>query len=152
MASGRFAIATHALAVLSRHEDGLTSELVASSVNTNPAFLRRLMSSLCQAGLVEAREGRGGGYRLTRSPERIRLRDVYEAVEPEGAIGASACEPSSTCPVGAGMREAFAEAARSANAALLGGLSGTVADIARRAEKLGKKHQKEREKRWVART
>lgn len=150
MVSGRFAIATHALALLAL-EDNLTSERLASSVNTNAAFLRRVMASLCQAGLVLAHEGRGGGYRLARAANRIPLCEVYEAVEPEGAIGQSPCAPNPRCKVGAGMRAAFAEAVKSANDGLLRGLAErTIEDVARRAEALGKLERK-RDK-WAART
>jgi Rrf2 family protein len=46
-------------------------------------FLPRVMTELARGGLVEARLGRTGGYRLARPPERISLLDVIHAVEPE---------------------------------------------------------------------
>lgn len=139
MSSGRFAIATHALALLAGSEEGYASEYIATSINTNPAFLRRLLVKLAQANLVEAREGRGGGYRLARPAKKIALSEVYAAVEPEGAIAPSPCEPNTRCPVGAGIRVAFDEAAKKANEGLIRGLSRhTVADIAARAHELGR--------------
>src|SRR4051812_27386062 len=101
--------------MLSELEDGYPSEHVAQSINTHPVFLRRLMKSLCEAGLVEAREGFGGGYRLTRPAREIFLDQVYRATEPSGPIPPSPSEPNATCRIGGGMRAAFAEAARSAN-------------------------------------
>lgn len=140
MSSGRFAIATHALALLAMSDEEHASREVATSINTHPVFLRRVMSALCRAGIVEAREGRGGGYRLARPAERVRLSDVYAAVEPEGPLGQSPCEPNAECPVGAGIRAAFEEAARSGEAGMLRGLAErTVADVARRAVSLGKR-------------
>lgn len=138
--SGRFAIATHALALLAMSDEEHASREVASSINTHPVFLRRVMAALCRAGIVEAREGRGGGYRLARPAERVSLSEVYEAVEPEGALGCSPCEPNAECPVGAGIRAAFEEAAQSGHDGLLRGLAErTVADVARRAVTLGKR-------------
>jgi Rrf2 family protein len=140
MSSGRFAIATHALAVLAIHEEGFSSDQVAKSIHTNPAFLRRVMAALGHAGIVEAREGRGGGYRLARPANRITLSEIYEAVEPEGAIAPSPCTPDARCRIGAGIVSAFEEIAKCANDGLLRGLATrTVADIARRAEQLGRK-------------
>ena len=137
MSSGRFAIATHALALLAETEEGYASELLARSVNTHPVFLRRVMSMLRKAGVVRAREGRGGGYRLARAPERIRLDVVYAATEPEGAISPSPCEPNARCRIGAGIRVAFEEAAAEANAGLLRGLARrTIADVAARATEI----------------
>jgi len=118
----------------------MSSEDVANSVNAHPVFLRKLMAPLCASGIVEARKGRGGGYRLARSPERIPLCEVFEAVEPGGAIGDSPCRPNPKCRIGAGMRAAFAEAAKSANDGLLRGLAErTISDVMRRAERLGKR-------------
>ncbi|HET8539190.1 MAG TPA: Rrf2 family transcriptional regulator [Anaeromyxobacter sp.] len=134
MPSGRFAMAAHALAVLSQSDEGYPSAYIASSVNTHAVFLRRILRDLVGAGLVVAREGRTGGYRLARPAARISLADVYCAVEPEGPLARSPAEPNPRCPIGAGMRGAFAEASQLAERGLLEALrSRTVADLARRA-------------------
>jgi Rrf2 family transcriptional regulator, repressor of oqxAB len=132
-------MAAHALAVLAQSRDGYPSAYVASSVNTHAVFLRRILGDLVAAGLVEAREGRTGGYRLARPAERITLADVYRAVEPGGPLAESPAEPNARCPVGAGMRRAFAEAADAGARGLLGALRGrTVADLSRRALRHGR--------------
>ncbi|WP_437293652.1 Rrf2 family transcriptional regulator [Sorangium sp. So ce327] len=139
MSSGRFAIATHALALLAQSDESCASDALSASINTNPAFLRRILARLSQAGLIEAREGRSGGYRLARPAKKIRLSEVYAAVEPEGAIAPSPCEPNARCPIGSGIQRAFDEVAEAANAGLLRGLAQkTVADIALRAQHLGR--------------
>jgi Rrf2 family transcriptional repressor of oqxAB len=133
-------MAAHALAVLARAEDGYPSAYLASSVNTHAVFLRRILRDLVDAGLVRAREGRTGGYRLARPAARITLADVYRAVEPEGPLAASPAEPNPRCPVGAGMRDAFAGAAVAATRGLLAALSRhTVADLSRRAVTAGRR-------------
>ncbi|MGK3991928.1 Rrf2 family transcriptional regulator [Sorangium sp. So ce1024] len=138
MSSGRFAIATHALALLAQAEECCASDALSASINTNPAFLRRILARLSQAGLIEAREGRAGGYRLARPAKEIRLSEVYAAVEPEGAIAPSPCEPNPRCAIGAGIQRAFDEVAAAANEGLLRGLACmTVADLALRAKHLG---------------
>jgi len=44
-------------------------------------YLEQLFVKLRRAGLVEAVRGPGGGYRLARTPEEIRVSEVMEAVE-----------------------------------------------------------------------
>lgn len=132
-------MAAHALALLARTGGGKSSGQLAVSVNTHAVFLRRILRDLVAAGLLEARVGRTGGYRLTRPASRVTLAEVYRAVEPEGPLAPSPSEPSQSCPVGAGMREAFLEAAAAAERGLLKALRGrTVADLARTAVRRGR--------------
>jgi Rrf2 family protein len=46
-----------------------------------PRFLPQVMGDLVRAGLVTAQVGRGGGYTLTRPPERLTILDIIEASE-----------------------------------------------------------------------
>ncbi len=141
-------MALHALAVLAQSEEGYPSAFIASSVNTHAVFLRRILRELVAAGLVEAREGRAGGYRLARPPRRITLAEVYRAVEPEGPLAPSPAEPNVRCPVGAGMRFAFADAARAAGEGLTGALARrTLDELSRRALRHGRRRQAARAKR-----
>jgi len=141
--SGRFAMAAHALAVLAQSREGYPSAYVASSVNTHAVFLRRILGDLVAAGLVDAREGRTGGYRLAKPPEQITLADVYRAVEPEGPLSESPAAPNVRCPIGAGMRRAFSETAGAAEDGLLAALADeTVADLSRRALRLGRRSRR----------
>jgi Rrf2 family transcriptional regulator, repressor of oqxAB len=127
-------MAVHALALLAQSEEGYPSTYIAGSVNTHAVFLRRILRDLVAAGLVDAREGRTGGYRLARPAGEITLAQVYRAVEPGGPIAPSPAEPNPRCPIGAGMRTAFAEAAGAAKGGLLAALAErSVADLSRRA-------------------
>ena len=75
-------MAVHVLAVLAYKEgDRVTSAFLAGSVNTNPVIIRRLLLSLQRAKLVDTCKGAGSGSRLSRSPGRINLAEVYRAVE-----------------------------------------------------------------------
>lgn len=140
MSSGRFAMALHALALLAQSHEGHPSAYIASSVNTHAVFLRRILRELVAAGLVEAREGRTGGYRLARPAARISLAEVYRAIEPGGPLAPSPAEPNVRCPVGAGMRSAFSETAEQATLGMLGALgTRTVEDLSRRALREGRR-------------
>jgi Rrf2 family transcriptional regulator, repressor of oqxAB len=145
MASGRFAMAVHALAVLSRSGEGHPSAYLAVSVNTHAVFLRRILGDLVAAGLVSAREGRAGGYRLARPASAITLDAVYRAVNPDGPIAPSPAEPNASCAVGAGMSSAFAEVAEEARRGLLATLAThTIEDVALRALEIGRRGQAKR--------
>jgi Rrf2 family protein len=54
---------------------------IADTMQIPPRFLPQVMQDLVRAGLVEARLGRGGGYRLARPAARIGLLEVIESVE-----------------------------------------------------------------------
>jgi Rrf2 family transcriptional repressor of oqxAB len=98
-----------------------------------------VLRQLAAAGLIEAREGRGGGYRLARPPAAITLAEVYRVMEPEGPLVPSPCEPNARCPVGAGMRAAFDSTAAAARAGVEAALAAqTVADLSRTALRRGR--------------
>jgi len=135
-------MAVHALALLAQSEEGYPSAYVAASVNTHAVFLRRILGDLVSAGLVRAREGRSGGYRLARPAARITLADVYRAVEPGGPLAPSPAVPNARCPVGAGMPAAFAEVARFAGRGLTRALAQrSVADLSRRVLARGRQRR-----------
>jgi DNA-binding IscR family transcriptional regulator len=110
-ANSRLAIATHALLWIELHRrDGhevATSEQIAGSVNTNPVVIRRLLSELRNAHLVESRRGAGAGWQLTKPLEGITLLDVQQALEPGPLFGLHRATPNQQCPVGFGIRPAM---------------------------------------------
>src|SRR5579862_842123 len=107
--SCRFAIAVHALALLAYHDgDRVTSTLLADSINTHPVIIRRLLLTLQRARLIETCKGAGAGSRLSRSPRRINLAEVYRAVEEAEPFTTPARKPNATCPVGHCMQETLA--------------------------------------------
>lgn len=79
--SSRFTVAVHILALIKvEREYTLTSNQIASSVNTNPVVIRRLMGKIKDAGYIEVSRG-NSGVRLLKSLDEITLFDVYNAVE-----------------------------------------------------------------------
>ena len=99
--SCRFAMAVQVLVVLAyKQGDRVTSELLASSVNTNPVVIRRLLLALQEAKLVKTRKGAGFGSRLSCPAARINLAQVYRAVEQEEPFVMGRGKPNSACPVG----------------------------------------------------
>ncbi|MFD1953578.1 Rrf2 family transcriptional regulator [Paenibacillus thailandensis] len=76
----RFAIAVHTLVMLAHCGCIMTSGAIAKHVNSHPTFLRRVLAQLAGEGIVEAREGREGGYFLKANPDKLTLADIYMAV------------------------------------------------------------------------
>ena len=112
-------MAVQVLAVLAYKEgDPVTSTLLASSVNTNPVIIRRLLLALQKARLVETRKGAGAGSRLSRSPGRISLAEVYRAVETVEPFAIPSRKPNAACPVGNCIRETLHKIFASAQQAL----------------------------------
>ncbi len=114
-ANSRFAVSVHILAYLAfKQGEPVTSAEIASSVDTHPVLIRRLLTLLIRARLVTAQKGARGGYTLASAAQNISLRDVYRAVESATDFGLSHFTPNTRCPVGnkiAGILEkAFAKA------------------------------------------
>jgi len=93
-------------------------------------LLMNLLKRLAAAELVISQRGAGGGYRLARSPRRITVAEVLEAIEgpprltpccePETSEACTACQLTSHCPI--------EEAVRELNAALFDLLRRTTLD------------------------
>ena len=93
--TSRFTVAVHTLLaiVYFGKEHKTTSEFIASSVNVNPVVIRRTMSSLKNAGIIDVKAGSGGAS-LAKDLNQITLFDIYKAVDcVEG-------NPNPACPVG----------------------------------------------------
>lgn len=105
-ANSRFAVAVHIMASLSVKdiEEWVSSSYLASSVNTNPVVIRRILSDLQKANLVETQPGKSGGARLSKSPDSISLLDVYKAVEGGSIFGFNVNEPNKQCSLSCKMK------------------------------------------------
>ena len=79
--STRLSDAVHILAFIALYPDcDLTSNKLAESIQTNPAYVRQLMSALRKGGLLVSVKGHPRPA-LAREPEKITLLDAYRAVE-----------------------------------------------------------------------
>lgn len=129
--SSRFAVAVHVLTLLATSGgEPVTSERLATSVNTNPAVIRRLLCLLSRAGLTTSRLGAGGGALLARPAAAITLLDVYRAVEGGELFAMPPGDPDPGCPVGRHIQAVLTEATDSARRALEAALERqTLADV-----------------------
>ncbi|WP_176096663.1 Rrf2 family transcriptional regulator [Burkholderia cepacia] len=129
--SSRFAFAVHVLALLSMQEGvPLSSDIIAGSVNTNPALIRRLLSMLAAAGLTTSQLGAGGGALLAREPGAITLLDVYRAVDDAQLFALHREAPNPTCLVGRHIQGALTDYIGDAQRAMEASLATrTLADV-----------------------
>lgn len=108
--SSRFTIAIHMLTCMEvfQGERKVTSEFLASSIQVNPVIIRRILSQLKEAGLIQVKRGTGGAA-LAKPPKEIRFLDVYRAVEcvEENALFHFHENPNQKCPVGKNIHRAL---------------------------------------------
>jgi DNA-binding IscR family transcriptional regulator len=101
--SQRFHVAVHMLMILAAEKPGvpvrpMTSAEMAKSVNANPVVLRRVISSLAQAGILDTRPGAHGGVWLSRQAKEISLDCIRQAVA-GGPVVCSRANVNNDCPV-----------------------------------------------------
>lgn len=79
--SHKLSDAVHILAYVHIYADGdLSSSAIAASVEANQSMVRRMMSQLTKAGLLNSQPGKVA-LTLAKDPKDITLLDVYLAVE-----------------------------------------------------------------------
>lgn len=83
---------------LARSGEGLflTVKDAAKEMSMPLGYLEEIAGSLKTAGLIEGRQGPGGGYRLAKPAKEISAKDVIEALE--GPVAFVACMDGG-CPV-----------------------------------------------------
>ena len=101
--SSRFTIALHIFTCVETFKDDckVTSDFLASSINTNPVIIRKILSQLKNAGLITVARGTGG-ITPTRPITEITFYDIYQAIEPveNGDLFHFHEAPNPDCPVG----------------------------------------------------
>lgn len=79
--SNKLSDAVHILSYIDIYSDGdLSSQAIADSIGSNPSVVRRLMSRLTKAGLLQTRPGIVAPA-LAKNPNEITLLDVYRAAD-----------------------------------------------------------------------
>ncbi len=79
--NSEFAVAVHAMVYLNHMQEVVSSEHLAENICTNPARVRKVMSKLTKAGLVDTKKGVVGGYRITVPATDITLSEIAKAMQ-----------------------------------------------------------------------
>jgi Rrf2 family protein len=83
-------LALHTTALLAAQRGRrLSTKEIAQRLGVSEAHLAKVLQRLGKAGLVRSVRGRNGGFTLARARERIKLLQVYQAME--GPLRASKC-------------------------------------------------------------
>ncbi|ACC98609.1 Rrf2 family protein (putative transcriptional regulator) [Elusimicrobium minutum Pei191] len=114
----RFTTAVHILALLALNKkEANTSALLAKSVNTNPVVVRRILSMLKKANIVDSKPG-VKGVTLKRGPLTISLLEIYDAVKsPSDTFFPLHKNPSKECFIGANIHSALYDPLKEASQA-----------------------------------
>lgn len=100
----RLSDAVHILAFIALYPDcDLTSNKLAESVQTNPAYVRQLMSALRKGGLLVSVKGHPRPA-LAREPEKITLLDACRAVEGNKPLLHQDIHTNPACGVGVNIQ------------------------------------------------
>lgn len=75
-----FHIALRALVLLAQSGDQQTSNQLAEKLGAESTFVRKILIRLAKGNLVISYPGRYGGYSLGKSPNEIKVSDVYYAL------------------------------------------------------------------------
>ena len=84
-------------------EEYIPLKEIAESEGISQKYLESIMTTLSKAGFLDAVHGKGGGYRLNRSPESYTVGSILKQTEGDlSAVscttqGASACSRSTCC-------------------------------------------------------
>lgn len=101
--SSRFTIAVHIFTCIEcfKNDYKITSDFLAGSTNVNPVIIRKILSQLKAAGLVNVARGSGGAS-IAKPLSEITFLDIYKAVEciEDGELFHFHENPNPKCPVG----------------------------------------------------
>ncbi|KLT68561.1 MULTISPECIES: RrF2 family transcriptional regulator [unclassified Flavobacterium] len=110
MISGKFAITIHILTLLTKFpNDYLSSEFIAGSINLNPVLVRKEIANLKAHHIVESKEGKNGGTKLSKAASNITLKEVFEMTLDTINLGYAKNQPNPDCPVGKKINQNLAE-------------------------------------------
>ena len=110
----------HVLLHMAESDRPMTSDMLATAMQTNPVVIRRTMSGLREAGYVTSEKGHGGGWMLAKDLNAVTLRDVYTALGSPDLLAMSNRTEMPGCLVEQAVNAALDQAFQDAEALLLG--------------------------------
>lgn len=100
---GRYALRVMVCLAQRDSEEYIPLKEIAEREGISQKYLESIMTTLSKAGFVDAVHGKGGGYRLNRSPEKYTVGSILKLTE--GGLtavsctsqGAAACSRTQCC-------------------------------------------------------
>jgi Rrf2 family protein len=101
MEDTRFSVSVQIMMTLAYHSDEMiSSESLSKVLKTNPTFIRKLVSNMVEAKLIDSFRGKGGGIKIAKAPGDISLKDIYLASTQEKTLISLHHKPViKACPV-----------------------------------------------------
>jgi Rrf2 family protein len=129
--SVQFTVAAHIMGVLGfRHGEEIPSATLAESVNADRTFVRKSLSKLSKAGLIVTTRGKNGASRLTRSPQKITLLEVYRASAAPPTFAIHSYPVEKRCPISCNIKGCMTSVLKKAQDSFENSLDGiTLADV-----------------------
>ena len=111
MVDTRFSVSVQIMMTLAFHKDELmNSEQLAGVLKSNPTFIRKLVSNLVEAGLVQSFRGKGGGIKLASDSGTITLKQIYLAAAEDKTLMSTHQKPIiKNCPVSCCIQDVLEE-------------------------------------------
>lgn len=107
--STKVSVATHVLALIYLEgANGITSTQIAGSIQTNPAVVRKILSQLKKANLIDSSPGPVPTV-LKEPPETMTLYDIYKAVEAPRDLFMIHQDTSPNCLVGRNIQASLTD-------------------------------------------
>lgn len=95
---GRYALRVMVDLAEHRSEGYIPLRLISERQAISEKYLENILKALVQNKLIEGLRGKGGGYRLTRSPEQYTVLDILSLTE--GSLAPARClEDNTVCPM-----------------------------------------------------
>ncbi|HOI53650.1 MAG TPA: Rrf2 family transcriptional regulator [Phycisphaerae bacterium] len=87
-----------------RRGQTISASQLSEALNVPRSFALKILGRLVVCGLLEARAGRGGGFRFVKRPADVSMMTVIEAVQGPPLLnrcmaGSGLCSREGTCPI-----------------------------------------------------
>lgn len=99
-----YALRALSFAAMTNGEGRFKTREICEWTGIPESYARKMFLALVHRGLLRAIRGPGGGYALTRSPGRITLLDIIQAVDGQDTfdhcvMGLQICDSADPCPL-----------------------------------------------------
>ena len=78
---GRYALRAVINLTLNSREQPLSIKAITENENLSPIFLEQIFTKLKQAKIINSIRGAKGGFLLAKPPDKITVREIFEAVD-----------------------------------------------------------------------
>jgi len=103
----QFSVSIHILSLLAMEKEPISSQYIASSINSNATLVRKLCRSLKKGNYIQSSQGISG-YSLSCKVDDIALGNLYELIFSEMSHFAKIHTNTNTnCPVGKNISHAL---------------------------------------------